>query len=150
MHLLNKTIWSLGTALLVMSGAVNAAESTSGEAASKVVEQFHAALKAGNAEGASALLATTALIYESGYAETREDYISHHLAADIAFAKDTQRIVKSTRQQCDESLCVLMQSSETVGTYKGKSVRSVGQETTVLRREGDAWKIQHVHWSSHK
>lgn len=147
---MKKNILTVGIAILVMAGLASAAETSSGEAASKVVAQFHAALKAGNADGASALLAATALVYESGYAETRDDYVSHHLAADIAFAKDTQRIVKNTRQQCDESVCVIMQSTETTGTFKGKSARGVGQETMVMRREGDTWKIQHVHWSSHK
>ena len=150
MHVMKRTIQTVGAAMLVMAGAASAADATSGEAASKVAAQFHAALTAGNAEGASALLSATALIYESGHAETRDEYLSHHLAADIAFAKATQRTVKNTQQQCDESMCVLMQSSETTGTVKGKSVRYVGQETLVLRREGDAWKIQHVHWSSHK
>ncbi len=150
MQVMRRTIQTIGAAVLVMAGAASAADATSGEAASKVAAQFHAALTAGNAEGASALLSATALIYESGHAETRDEYISHHLAADIAFAKATQRTVKNTRQQCDETMCVLMQSSETTGTVKGKSVRYVGQETMVLRREGDAWKIQHVHWSSHK
>lgn len=150
MHAIRRTHVTLCAAILVMACTANAAETTSAEAASKVAAQFHAALTAGNVDGASALLSATALIYESGHAETRDEYISHHLAADIAFAKATQRTVKNTRQQCDESMCVLMQSSETTGTVKGKSVRYVGQETMVLRREGDAWKIQHVHWSSHK
>jgi nucleoid-associated protein YgaU len=147
---MRRTIETVGAAILVMAGVANAAEAPSAEAASKVAAQFHAALAAGNADGASALLSATALIYESGHAETRDEYISHHLADDIAFAKATQRTVKTTRQQCDESMCLLMQSSETTGSVKGKSVRYVGQETMVLRREGDAWKIQHVHWSSHK
>lgn len=150
MHVLRRTIETVGASMLVIAGAASAAETTSGDAASKVAAQFHAALAAGNADGASSLLSAEALIYESGHAETRDEYISHHLAADIAFAKATQRTVKTTRQQCDESMCVLMQSGETSGTIKGKSVRYVGQETMVLRREGDAWKIQHVHWSSHK
>lgn len=150
MLVMRRTIETVCVAMLVMACAANAAETTSGEAASKVAEQFHAALKAGDADGASALLSAMALIYESGHAETRDEYISHHLAADIAFAKATQRTVKNTRHQCDESICVLMRSSETTGTFKGKSARNVGQETMVLRREGDAWKIQHVHWSSHK
>ncbi len=150
MQVTKSTHVSLCGAMLVWACAANAADATSAEAASKVAAQFHAALTAGNADGASALLSAKALVYESGHAETRDEYISHHLAADIAFAKATQRTVKNTQQHCDESMCVLMQSSETTGTVKGKSVRYVGQETMVLRREGDAWKIQHVHWSSHK
>ena len=153
MQAMKKTICAICTicaGMLAMAGAANAAEPSSGEAASKIVAQFHEALATGNTEGAIALLSATALIYESGHAETREQYIADHLAADIAFAKATQRTVKDTHQQCNESICVLMQSSQTTGTIKGKNMRYAGQETTVLRREGDTWKIQHVHWSSHK
>lgn len=150
MQKIQTTLLRIGAAVFVAAGAASASQTNSMDAAGTVVEQFHAALKAGNADAAVALLAKTALIYESGHAETRDEYISHHLAADIAFAKDTQRTVKSTRNQCEELMCVVMQSSEISGTYKGKPVRSVSQETTVLRREGNTWKIQHVHWSSAK
>lgn len=143
-------VLTIAAALFLASGLAQAGEAGSGDAAIKVVEQFHAALKAGNVTDASAMLASTAVIYESGYAESRDDYVSHHLAADIEFAKGTQRVVKSTSQQCSESLCVVMQTSETTGKFKEKSVRSVGVETTVLRRDAETWKIQHVHWSSHK
>ncbi len=58
--------------------------------------------------------------------------------------------IKASQQQCSASLCLLIHESETSGKYKGKSVRSLGLEGAVLRREGDAWKIEHVHWSSRK
>ncbi len=118
--------------------------------AAKVVESFHAALKGGDSKTALAQLSDDAIIYESGYAETRDEYAHHHLKGDIEFASQTKRAVKSTTQKCGDSLCVIMQQSETTGKYKGKDVRSEGVETTVLRREGEIWKIQHVHWSSHK
>ncbi len=73
MHLMRRTIETFGAAMLVMAGAANAADASSGEAASKVAAQFHAALAAGNAEGASALLSATAMIYESGHDETRDE-----------------------------------------------------------------------------
>ena len=69
MHLTKRTNLTLCAAMLAMTCTANAAELTSAEAASKVAAQFHAALATGNAEGASALLSATALIYESGHAE---------------------------------------------------------------------------------
>lgn len=147
---MKKIIRTAGMLFLAMSGIAGATQAANGEAASRVVEQFHAALKSGDSSAASGFLASTAQIFESGYSESRADYVAHHLAADIAFAKDTQRSVKTTQQQCNESLCVLMQTSENLGTFKGKKVHDVGAETTVLVREGGIWKIQHVHWSSHK
>ncbi len=133
-----------------LTGPVVADDAHHSEAAAKVVENFHAALKQGNAKAALAQLSDDAIIFESGHMETRSEYANHHLEADIMFAKGVQRSVKGTTQQCVDSLCVIMQQSETVGKLKGKDVRSAGVETTVLRREGDIWKIHHVHWSSHK
>ena len=51
------------------------------------VDRFHAALSAGDSTGALALLADDAVILESGGVETRDEYRSHHLPADIAFAQ---------------------------------------------------------------
>jgi ketosteroid isomerase-like protein len=127
-----------------------AAEPTNAEEASRVLASFHAALQRGDAVTAASQLAADATIYESGYAETRADYLAHHLQGDIAFAKTTKTEIQASQQQCSVSLCLLTHESETSGLYKGKSVRSLGLESAVLRREGDAWKIVHVHWSSRK
>ena len=57
------------------------------------VGRFHAALAAGDSAAALALLAPDVTILESGGVETRDEYRSHHLPGDIAFA----RAVKSER-----------------------------------------------------
>ena len=148
-----KRIALLALAILTMgllSTNALATESDNAEDASKVLAAFHAALQRGDAVAAAAQLAADATIYESGYAETRADYIAHHLQGDIAFAKTTKTEIKASQQQCSASLCLLQRESEASGVYKGKSVRSLGLESAVLRREGDAWKIVHVHWSSRK
>ena len=137
------------TLLLNLTALPAQANSSVGDAAN-VVSQFHDALKRGEASAAIAQLSADAVIYESGYAETRENYLAHHLQADIEFAKQTTRKVTTTSSHCGETLCVLMQESETSGTFKGKPIQSSGVETTVLVRTGDTWKIRHVHWSSHK
>lgn len=136
-------------ALILMSlhGTVALAASAADDAAN-TVHVFHAALKRGDSATALAQLSADALIYESGFSETRNAYVSHHLDADMAFAKDVRRIVKSSQVQCSDTLCVVMQESETTGSYKSKAVKSIGVETTVLQRDGDTWKIRHVHWSS--
>jgi ketosteroid isomerase-like protein len=137
------------TLLLNLTALPAQANSSVGDAAN-VVSQFHDALKRGEASAAIAQLSADAVIYESGYAESRDNYLTHHLQADIEFAKQTTRKVTATTSQCGETLCVLMQESETSGTYKGKPVQISGVETTMLVRTGDTWKIRHVHWSSHK
>src|SRR5690554_4470122 len=54
------------------------------------VERYHAALASGDSAAAVSLLAPDAVILESGGFETREEYISHHLPSDIAFARAVQ------------------------------------------------------------
>ncbi len=127
-----------------------AAEPVNQEEASRVLAAFHAALQRGDSATATAQLATDATIYESGYAETRAEYLAHHLQGDIDFAKTTKTEVKASQQQCSASLCLVLHESETSGSYKGKPVRSRGLESAVLRRDGDGWKIVHLHWSSRK
>src|SRR5687768_11914331 len=52
-----------------------------------VVSEFHAALSTGDSATALRLLDPDAMVLESGEVETRDEYRSHHLAADIEFAK---------------------------------------------------------------
>ncbi len=123
----------------------------SARAAATVVGAFHRALKDGNLEQASALLTGDALIYESGGVERgKAEYSSHHLPADAAFAKAVTRLV--TRQSGDATgdLAWVATESRTTGSYKGRAIDSGGTETMILRREGNDWKIVHIHWSSAK
>ena len=52
-----------------------------------VVDRFHRALSNGDTLTALSLLAADATILESGDVETREEYRSHHLPADVEFAR---------------------------------------------------------------
>ena len=52
-----------------------------------VLARFHAALASGDSAGALDLLATDAIILESGASETREHYRSHHLSGDVEFSR---------------------------------------------------------------
>src|SRR5687768_7907692 len=58
-----------------------------------VVDRYHQALAAGDSALALALLSPNAIIVESGGVESLREYRSHHLPADIAFA----RAVKANR-----------------------------------------------------
>lgn len=113
-----------------------------------VLQQFHQALHAGNADAALALLTDNAQIYESGHAETRAQYIDHHLQADIAFAKTTTGTSNNTVTDCSAELCVIHQQTHTTGSYKAKNIDSKGTETAILRLTAQGWRISHVHWSN--
>ena len=123
--------------------------STVSREAATVVDAFHAALERGDTARASALLASDALIFESGRAErSKAEYASHHLAADTAFAKAVRRVVTRRTGHADGRLAWIATETATKGTYKDRPINSTGVETMVLEREGKAWRIKHVHWSS--
>ncbi|MBI3525240.1 MAG: nuclear transport factor 2 family protein [Betaproteobacteria bacterium] len=115
----------------------------------ETVEQFHAALAGGNSQQALDALAENVLIYESGHKETsRAEYAGSHLAADMTFSQGVKRIVSSSRQILMDGHALVMQETETSGAYKGKPVHLIGLETTLLVKRDNAWRIEHIHWSS--
>lgn len=117
--------------------------------AAMIVDAFHGALQAGNQAAAAALIASDALVYESGRAErSRTEYASHHLAADAAFAKATTRTITRRSGHIDNDVAWIATEAKTSGTYKDRPINGVSTETMVLRRSGGSWQIVHIHWSS--
>lgn len=114
------------------------------------VEQFHAALSAGDSAAALRLLADDVIILESGGVETRNEYRSHHLPGDIGFA----RAIKSERTplqlRVKGDVAWVSSSSTTRGTYRERAIDSLGAELMVLTRSGDRWLISAIHWSSRR
>lgn len=117
--------------------------------AAGVVDAFHAALRRGDTRAALSHLAANALIYETGGVERgRQEYASHHLGADAAFAQAVPGKITRRAGEAVGSVAWVATEGRTTGTYKGKPVDRITTETIVLRRIGRAWKIVHIHWSS--
>ena len=119
----------------------------------EVLAAFQAALMAGDKAKVEALLAPDITIYESGYVErSRAEYAEHHLAGDIAFAKTSTNKVLKTTERIEGNVAVIWQETETTlkTKSKGKDLRMLGTETSILQKVGDSWSIVHVHWSSRK
>ena len=117
--------------------------------AAAVVDAFHAALGRGDTKAALSYLANNALIFESGGVERgRQEYASHHLAADSAFAQAVPGTVTRRGGEAVGGFAWIATEGRTTGTYKDKAIDRVTTETMVLRRAGGAWKITHIHWSS--
>lgn len=116
----------------------------------QVVTDFHAALKAQEKDKALELLLPDALIYESGGAETVEQYGSHHLLGDMAFSAATEREILEQTKQIVDDIAWVMTRSRTTGTYKDKEIDSIGVETVVLHHVKEGWRIAHIHWSSRR
>ena len=117
--------------------------------AAAVVDAFHAALRRGDTKAALAHLADNALIYEAGGIERgKQEYASHHLGADSAFAQAVPSTVTRRAGEAIGNVAWIASEGRTTGTYKDKAVDRVTTETMVLRRQGGAWTIVHIHWSS--
>lgn len=117
-------------------------------AALAAVTKFHTALAAGDSAGALAMLSNDVMILESGGVETREEYRSHHLPGDMAFARaiKSDRVVRRVTVRGD--VAWVTGTSTTTGDYRGRAVNSAGAELVVLVRTPEGWRISAVHWSS--
>ena len=113
-----------------------------------VVQRFHAALAAGDSAAALSYLDTDVIVLESGGAETREEYRSHHLPADIAFARAVPANRGPARVRVEGDAAWVSSTSVMQGEFNGRAVNSAGAELMVLRRTESGWKISAIHWSS--
>lgn len=117
----------------------------------EVVLAFHEALASGDSVTALELLAEDVVIYESGGVEaSREEYRSHHLPADMAFASATEREVTLERSGKNGDLAWVLSRSTTTGTFREQEIYSVGTETMLLVLTSAGWRIRHIHWSSRR
>lgn len=117
--------------------------------AASAVDAFHAALKTGNTAAALALLAPDVMIFEEGGAErSREEYASHHLGSDAAFAAASEATVARRSGWADGDIAWITSEGRTTGQFNGRAVDRLTTETMVLKRHADGWRIHHIHWSS--
>lgn len=114
----------------------------------RTASAFHSALERGDTTAVKNLLAPDARVLEGGEVESREQYFSHHLAADIEFAKAIRSERKLSFYARQGEVGWLASTSTTTGTFKGRDINSVGAELMILSRAQNGWKIRAVHWSS--
>ena len=117
----------------------------------ETLASFYAALVAGDTGKASELLSPEVLIYESGYVErSRADYVGHHMAGDMTYAKTTKNTVLRQGERIEGNIAVLWEETETTGMAGEKPVHQFGTTTALLEKKGETWTIVHLHWSSRK
>ncbi len=117
--------------------------------ATTAVDAFHAALKAGDTAGALTFLAPDVMIFEEGGAErSRDEYASHHLGSDAAFAAATEVTVARRSGRADGDIAWITTEGRTTGQFNGRAVDRLTVETMVLKRHADGWRVHHIHWSS--
>ncbi len=133
-----------------LSTRVEPAQIQGGEDPLRAVQAFHEALRSSDSAGAAQLLAEDAVILEGGTLEDREEYLSHHLSADMAFASAVDRFVDSTKVALLGDVAWVVSRSRTVGAVRGRPIDTEGAELVVLTRHDGVWKIRAVHWSSRR
>lgn len=144
---------SLRTALLggclALSGAVSAQPADpDASAVQAVVQSFHDALQRGDTSTVQNLLAADAVILESGQLESREQYLRHHLGADMAFAKAVPSRVLASAATVSGQTAWVHRTSASEGRLRDRRVKISGAELVVLTRQGEGWEIRAIHWSS--
>jgi ketosteroid isomerase-like protein len=135
-------------ALFAVAEAGNAAPRSDSAEVVRVVSAFHAALASGDSAAALALLASDALILESGDVETRAEYRSNHLPADIEFARAVPSTRSVVRVSVEDGTAWVASTSVARGQFGTRRINSVGAELVVVRKRGKEWKIVTIHWSS--
>jgi ketosteroid isomerase-like protein len=129
-------------------GAMGLGQASDSATAVATVRRYHELLAAGDSLGALGMLTDDAVVLESGGLETRAEYRSRHLPADIEFARAvrSERIVRHAAVRGD--VAWVSSASSTQGEFRGRTVNSVGAELMVLVRTPTGWKISAIHWSS--
>jgi len=119
------------------------------EEPTEVIEAFHEALAAGDSDRALSYLAPDIVIFESGYAEmSREEYAAHHLESDMKFSGAVKTEITDQQMGGTDDVAWVISRTKTTGTYGERSIDSIGDETMILERGDDGWRIRHIHWSS--
>ena len=119
--------------------------------AAATAAEFHAAIDAGNADAAAALLADDLTVYEEGYVEhSKAEYVRGHLPADVEYSHAVPGATTLSQTFTRGELAWVISEGRTTGTYEGKPVDRITTETMILRLDAGGWRIVHIHWSSLK
>ncbi|MGI8401003.1 MAG: YybH family protein [Gemmatimonadaceae bacterium] len=116
----------------------------------RTVARFHDAIQRGDTAAVRQLIASDIRVLEGGDVEDRAQYLAHHLAEDIEFAKGVRGETKVVSYAQQGSVAWVVSTSTSVGKFKGRDVDSVGTELMVLSRTKGIWKIRAIHWSSRR
>jgi ketosteroid isomerase-like protein len=112
------------------------------------VESFYAAIKKGDSAAAMSQIAPDAVFVESGKLETRAEYESNHLPADIEFESQVTGKRHPMQVSFKGDAAWVIALTDYAGTFEGDPVDFVSAQLVVLTRDSGAWRIRSIHWSS--
>jgi ketosteroid isomerase-like protein len=116
-----------------------------------VMESFYGAMKSGDKAAAMRVIAPDAVFVESGRLETRAEYETNHLPADIEFeAQVTGKRAPWQVRFADDTAWAIA-TTEYEGSFNADPVNFVSAQLAVLTRADDGdWMIRSIHWSSRR
>jgi ketosteroid isomerase-like protein len=148
----NVWLFTLGALVSLQSpGAVIAQQPAAGQAEDAEVRAaargFKDALARGDSIAALSYLTDDVLILEGGRAETKQQYRSGHLAADIRFASSVRSETVREGVTILGDIALYSQSYRVTGTSaRGAPIDRTSSEAMVLARTPAGWRIRSVHW----
>lgn len=117
--------------------------------AEAIVNQFHEALRSGSRAGVLATLGAEVKIYNGGRAaHTRRDYEASMLDADLLDGQSAQRQLQRREVLGVDDTVWILSEWRVQRMLAGAEVLFDEAETMMLRRQSDAWMIQHRHLSA--
>lgn len=117
--------------------------------AAAVVLKFQRGLELGDITMVMEQLADDLLLLEGKLIHrTAQDYAQQHMLRDMKFlqAVNVKTIEHHVEQFDNVAFSIARISSK--GIYQDKEIDSIANETIILRKTNDGWKITHVHWSN--
>lgn len=139
----------LTASLVLVAGCTTATAPPPNESeVTSVVEAFYAAIKKGDAAAAMSVIAPDAVFLEGGKLETREQYETNHLPADIDFETQVSGKRGPMRVTFDGNTAWVIALTDYDGKFQGSPVSFVSAQLVVLTREAGRWSIRTIHWSS--
>jgi ketosteroid isomerase-like protein len=137
--------------VVIVTARIAGAQSLRPDSAAAVsaVDQFHAALAAGDSARAVSLLGEDLYVMEAGTIETRADYLAHHLGADMKASQGSkgERTVLKVTVVGDAAYVV---AKTVTPPAAAGGTPSESAELMVLSRTSGTWRIRAVHWSSRR
>jgi ketosteroid isomerase-like protein len=137
--------------LVLVGGLAGCAQASDADREAEVVDvlrAFYAGIEAGDAEAVMQLVAPDALFIEAGMLETREQYETNHLPADIEFSTDIRGTPEIVRVAVDGDTAWIVASTRYEGTFDGFPLEFDGLQLMVLGRASGSWLVEAIHWSS--
>jgi len=116
------------------------------------VDGFRAALKRKDTGGALSYLDRSLVVFEFGVTDaTVEAYALSHLPGDIDMAAVSDWALQARRVGGSGNERWVLSTYHVTGKLPdGKPIDKVVQETAIVRRVGESFRIVHLHWSSDK